>query len=89
VLLDCEMTEMDGCATTAEIRRRDGGSRHTFIVAMTAHALEGARARCLDAGMDEYVVKPVTLQTLGAVLERWSVLAKQMAETAPTGHERC
>ena len=70
VLLDCEMPEMDGYATTAEIRRRDGDSRHTIIVAMTAHALEGARRRCLDAGMDEYVAKPVTLQTLAAVLER-------------------
>jgi CheY-like chemotaxis protein len=86
VLLDCEMPEMDGYATTAEIRRRDGDSRHTIIVAMTAHALEGARRRCLDAGMDEYVAKPVTLQTLAAVLERCAVLAKKMAASESTGH---
>jgi len=84
VLLDCEMPEMDGYATTAEIRRRDGDSRHTIIVAMTAHALEGARGRCLDAGMDEYVAKPVTLQTLAAVLERCAVLAKKGLEPAST-----
>ena len=87
VLLDCEMPEMDGYATTAEIRRRDGDSRHTIIVAMTAHALEGARRRCLDAGMDEYVAKPVTLQTLAAVLERCAVLAKKMAASDSTGHD--
>ena len=87
VLLDCEMPEMDGYATTAAIRRRDGDSRHTIIVAMTAHALEGARLRCLDAGMDEYVAKPVTLQALAAVLERCAVLVKELATSSATGHD--
>jgi len=69
VLLDCEMPEMDGYATTVEIRRRDNGQRHTKIIAMTGHALEGARERCLESGMDEYVSKPVTLEALAAVLK--------------------
>jgi signal transduction histidine kinase/FixJ family two-component response regulator len=77
VLLDCEMPEMDGYATVAEIRRLEGAARHTFVIAMTAHALEGARLHCLDAGMDEYVAKPVTLIALTAVLERCASLAKR------------
>jgi len=69
VLLDCEMPDIDGYATTAEIRRRENGHRRTIIIAMTGHVLEGARERCLESGMDEYVAKPVTLATLAAVLE--------------------
>ncbi|MGA6971928.1 MAG: response regulator [Candidatus Binatus sp.] len=80
VLLDCEMPEMDGYATVAEIRRLEGTTRRTIIVAMTAHALEGSRLLCLNAGMDEYVAKPVTLTTLTAVLERCALLAKKAAE---------
>lgn len=80
VLLDCEMPEMDGYTTAAEIRRRDSDLRHTIIIAMTAHALEGARSRCLEAGMDEYVAKPVTLQALAGVLGRCASLAKNTVE---------
>ena len=71
VLMDCEMPEMDGFATTREIRRREGGRVHTPIIAMTANAMDSDRQRCLDAGMDDYLSKPVRAPLLRAALERW------------------
>ena len=70
VLMDVEMPEMDGLEATAVIRVKERqAGKHVPIIAMTAHAMKGDRERCLEAGMDDYVSKPIRAQKLFETLE--------------------
>ena len=72
VLMDVQMPEMDGIETTKAIREKEARSdEHIPIVAMTAHAMKGDKERCLDAGMDDYVAKPIKAEDLLEVIHRF------------------
>ena len=71
VLMDCHMPDVDGYEATRRLRELEGERRHTPVIAMTASVMEGDRERCLVAGMDDFIGKPLEPDAVKAVLERW------------------
>ena len=73
VLMDCQMPLMDGYQCTAAIRSGTSGVRNPQIpiIAMTAHAMSGDREKCLEAGMDDYVTKPIEAELLAEKIQKW------------------
>lgn len=73
VFMDCQMPVKDGYLTTQELRQLEAGSgRHTIVIALTAHAMPADREKCLAAGMDDYISKPVEQEDLEILLNRWT-----------------
>jgi hypothetical protein len=79
VLMDCEMPVMDGYEATRELRRRERAGEHVPVIAMTAHAMEGAADECRAAGMDDYLSKPLRREQLNEALARWIPAEKHSA----------
>ncbi|UUP17333.1 response regulator [Nitratireductor thuwali] len=83
ILMDISMPEMNGLEATAAIRAREKDmNRHTPIIGITAHALTGDRDKCLDAGMDDYLSKPISPRKLAEKIERWLKEEEKLAQTA-------
>lgn len=82
LFMDCQMPEMDGYETTAMIRQ-DDQCVHIPIIAMTAHSMRGDREKCLRAGMDDYVSKPIKPEDLLTMIKKWS---RPNATSTPTSH---
>jgi CheY-like chemotaxis protein len=73
IFMDCQMPEMDGYEATAAIRQAERESgKHLAIVAMTANAMQGDREKCLSAGMDDYITKPIRREAIQEMLQKWT-----------------
>lgn len=79
IFMDCQMPEMNGYEATQAIRKRENGTSHVPIIALTANAMAGDKERCIQCGMDDYLSKPVTQEQLAQILEKWGRPAKRTA----------
>ena len=71
--MDIQMPRCDGYEATAKIRKREReDGKHLIIIAMTANALEGDRDKCLFAGMDDYIAKPIVLPSIAQLINKWA-----------------
>ena len=86
ILMDVQMPEMDGFAATSEIRQRQGSGSRVPIVALTANALAGDRERCLAAGMDDYLAKPITAADITNICRRWLPAPRGRTAGTPVLH---
>lgn len=71
VFMDCQMPRLDGYGATKQFRERESHEQHICIVGLTANAMQGDREKCLEAGMDDYLSKPIELDKLTDILKRW------------------
>lgn len=89
VLMDVQMPEMDGLEATAAIRKKEiGTGTHQSVIALTAHAMKGDRERCLAAGMDGYLAKPISAQELDELLERQLIRRREASNAPETAGQR-
>jgi two-component system, sensor histidine kinase and response regulator len=85
ILMDIQMPVMDGYEATTELRKREGFAKHTPVIAMTAGALAENRDRCIAAGMDDFIPKPISQDAVSTVLDRWVPQTGKAALAATDG----